>query len=71
MSMTFRGSFNFRGRFTKLDHSLHLFDNWLVGEAQDPLHFAVAGYPEHDVLPYFELNEETFSCFPLLVDNEV
>ena len=48
----FRGPFNFGGRFTKLDHGSCDIATWLESEGQDTLHFAIQGYPEHDVLPY-------------------
>lgn len=32
----------------------------------EPLHFRVRGHPKHRYLPYYELNAEGFTCFPVL-----
>ena len=31
-----------------------------------PLHFAINGAPEYQYVPYFEIDEELFTCFPVL-----
>lgn len=31
-----------------------------------PLHFGIQGYPEHVFLPYYQVNVEEFTCFPIV-----
>ena len=31
-----------------------------------PLHFAVAGHPEHSYRPYWQVLDETFTCYPVV-----
>ena len=31
-----------------------------------PLHFAIEGDPHHKYMPYWQINEELFTCFPVL-----
>ena len=31
-----------------------------------PLHFAIEGDPRHKYMPYWQINEELFTCFPVL-----
>jgi DUF1680 family protein len=36
---------------------------WLKKDDR-PLHFNIEGYPEFHMIPYFEIGEERFSCYP-------
>ena len=31
-----------------------------------PLHFAIEGVPQYQFVPYFQINKESFTCFPVL-----
>ena len=33
---------------------------------KQPLHFAIEGDPHHKYMPYWQINEELFTCFPVL-----
>jgi hypothetical protein len=40
---------------------------WLQPMPGKPLHFTIAGDPEHEVMPYWQVPfDQTFSCFPVL-----
>lgn len=60
------GPFNCRGRFTSLKVDPGSPEAWLVPEPGHPGHFTVRGYPRHKVVPYYEIAEERFTCFPVL-----
>jgi len=35
-----------------------------------PLHFAIAGDAEHEYIPYFEVADQLFTCYPILDDTK-
>ncbi|MGC9259198.1 MAG: beta-L-arabinofuranosidase domain-containing protein, partial [Phycisphaerae bacterium] len=38
--------------------------------ATQPLHFAIEGDPHHQYMPYWQINDELFTCFPVLTTPE-
>jgi len=39
-------------------------DAWLT-PTDAPLHFAVDGTPKYEFVPYFEIGDESFTCYPV------
>lgn len=39
---------------------------WLKPLPDQPLHFAIEGDSEHVFMPYFQVEEQTFTCFPVI-----
>ena len=35
-------------------------------KAGSPLHFTIAGDERHEYLPYWQVQDETFTCFPVI-----
>jgi DUF1680 family protein len=40
--------------------------DWLKPEPDQPLHFAIDGDAEHFFMPYWQVTEQTFTCFPVI-----
>jgi hypothetical protein len=40
--------------------------SWLKPVPDQPLHFTVAGQPEYQCLPYWEVSDQTFTCCPII-----
>lgn len=40
--------------------------NWLKPVQGQPLHFAIAGQPESQCLPYWEVSDQPFTCYPII-----
>jgi DUF1680 family protein len=40
-------------------------------QANHPLHFTIAGDGQHEYLPYWQVQDEVFSCFPIVGPTEV
>jgi len=38
----------------------------LTPRAGEPLHFDIKGHPQHRYMPYWQVTEETFTCFPVV-----
>ena len=38
----------------------------LLTPRSEPLHFDVKGHPQHRYMPYWQVAEETFTCFPVV-----
>jgi hypothetical protein len=45
--------------------------DWLKPKAGQPLHFAIDGDSEHSVQPYWQVANQTFTCFPVLSKTKV
>ena len=43
----------------------HLIEK-LTPKPGQPLHFTIAGYPEHETMPYWKVAKQIFTCFPIL-----
>ena len=39
---------------------------WLVPKADQPLHFAIEGDAVHEILPYWQITDQTFCTFPVI-----
>ncbi len=35
-------------------------------KAKSPLHFTIEGDPQHEYIPYWEVKEEVFTCYPII-----
>jgi DUF1680 family protein len=60
------GPANFGGRFVRVHHEPGDPASWLVPVDGQPGHFTIAGMPGYTVEPYYELADETFTCYPVL-----
>jgi hypothetical protein len=40
--------------------------DWLIPKSDEPLHFAIEGDPEHSLQPYWQVADQSFTCFPVL-----
>jgi hypothetical protein len=39
---------------------------WLTPKSGQPLHFVIAGDPEHDLRPYLQVGNERFTTYPII-----
>lgn len=60
------GPTNFRGRYIRIEQDASDPSSWLLPVVGKPGHFTIAGMPEHEVMPYFEVGEQLFTCFPVV-----
>jgi hypothetical protein len=40
--------------------------DWLKPKPGQPLHFTIAGQPEYEYMPYWQVENQTFTCFPII-----
>jgi hypothetical protein len=38
--------------------------NWLVAKPNEPLHYSIRGYPQYESMPYWQVGDQPFTCFP-------
>lgn len=50
----------------RIDHNPDEPASWLLSVEGSPMHFAVRGKPGYVYMPYYEIRDETFTCFPIL-----
>ena len=51
-------------RYIGIEEDIEQYKEWLV-PAEKPLTFKIRSKPGHEVVPYFEINNEIFTCFPI------
>ncbi len=60
------GSLDFRGKYIKINHDPVDPSAWLVPVAGKPCHFAVRNKPGYEYMPYYEIQDQTFTCYPVI-----
>ena len=60
------GPLNSGGRYLRLKVDPQNPSAWLEPITGQPGHYAVKGHPRYEYLPYHEIAEQTFSCYPIL-----
>lgn len=41
-------------------------ESWLKPISDKPLHFTVDGHPEYEFMPYWQVMDQTYTCFPVI-----
>lgn len=59
------GPFDFMGRYTRISQSPARPEDWLTPVPGKPGHFAIAGRPGYEYMPYHEIQDQVFTCYPL------
>ena len=57
---------DFRGRYIRIDHDHVDPACWLQPIEGAPSRFAVKGKPGYEVMPYFRIQDQVFTCYPIL-----
>jgi hypothetical protein len=39
---------------------------WLKPQPDQPLHFQIDGDPQHSFVPYWQIIDQSFTCFPVI-----
>ncbi|HEX2999996.1 MAG TPA: beta-L-arabinofuranosidase domain-containing protein [Armatimonadota bacterium] len=60
------GPLNSRGRFIQLPHRAENPASWLEPIPGKPGHFRVQGDARYEYMPYHEIQEQMFTCYPIL-----
>jgi DUF1680 family protein len=60
------GAFDYRGRYIRLNHNPADPSSWLDPIPGKPLHFSVRGKPRYEYLPYYEIGDQPFTCYPIM-----
>jgi hypothetical protein len=59
------GPLNFMGRFIRIQEDPTCPENWLRPVPGKPGHFTLKGMPGYEYLPYHEIQDQTFTCYPV------
>ncbi len=59
------GPLNFGGRFIRINHDPNNPKEWMIPDPKAPGHYSILGMPNHHVVPYHEIEQEVFTCFPV------
>ncbi len=60
------GPLDFMGRYTRIPHDPARVAEWLAPVAGKPGHFTIAGKPGYEYLPYHEIEDQVFTCYPVV-----
>ena len=60
------GPANSGGRYIRLLHGPEDPSSWLIPVAGKSCRFTVAGMPGYEVMPYHEVDDQIFTCYPVL-----
>jgi DUF1680 family protein len=63
--MAFVGPLDFK-ECIWIHHSPYDISRWMEQKQGQPLHFSIHGHPKYECMPYFEVKDQTFTCFPIL-----
>ena len=63
------GRLDARGRYLLIDHDPERPETWAVPMDGKPGHFSVQGKPDCTLVPYYEIGDEVFSCYPIFQKN--
>ncbi len=59
------GPLNFGGRYILIEHDPAHPDSWLTPIEGNPGHFSILDMPRHQMIPYYEIDTQMFTCFPV------
>jgi uncharacterized protein len=59
------GRLNARGRYLLINQDPEKPETWATPIEEKPGHFAVSGKPECTLVPYHEIGDEVFTCYPI------
>lgn len=60
------GHLDFRGSYIRIAHDPQQLSSWLQPVAGHRGHFTVRDKPGYEYMPYHEIQEQTFSCYPVI-----
>jgi hypothetical protein len=60
------GSLDLGGKYMHIAHNPQEWENWLEPVAGKPGHFTIAGKPGYEYMPYHEIQEQVFTCYPVM-----
>lgn len=60
------GPLDFMGRYARIPHDPARLAEWLEPVPGKPGHFTIAGKPGYEYLPYHEIAEQVFTCYPVV-----
>jgi uncharacterized protein len=60
------GHLDFRGTCIRVEHDPLNLSAWLEPLAAKPGHFTIRGKPGYEYMPYHEIQEQSFSCYPVI-----
>lgn len=61
------GDFDFRDLRTRIVNDPAKPADWLVPVEGKPLHYSIKGKPGHEYLPYYEIQDQRYTCYPVIV----
>ena len=63
------GGLEHQGQYIKIDHDPDDPRSWLTPVPGKPLHFAVKDMPGYEYVPYYEIQDQAFTCYPVFPGN--
>jgi len=60
------GTPNFQGKYIRINQDPTDPSSWLVPVPGRPCHFTVKNHPEYRYIPYYQVQEEPFTCYPVI-----
>jgi uncharacterized protein len=63
--LAFVGPLNYSGRYLRILQDPYRPEPWLVPIAGKPCHYTIPDMPGYEVMPYHEVDTQTFTCYPV------
>jgi DUF1680 family protein len=63
--LAFVGPLNYVGRYMKISQDPVRPESWLVPVEGKPCHYTIPDMPGYEVMPYHEVDTQTFTCYPV------
>ena len=60
------GPLDFMGRYARIQQDPSQVEDWLIPVPGRPGHFTVAGRPGCEYMPYHEIQDQVFTCYPVI-----
>jgi hypothetical protein len=60
------GNLDFRGKYMRIFHDPLNPADWLIPIPGKPGHFSIQDKPGYELMPYYEIQDELFSCYPVI-----
>jgi uncharacterized protein len=60
------GSLDFRGKTIHIQHDPQRPADWLQPVAGQPGHYTIQGKPGYEYMPYYEIQDQVFTCYPVI-----